>query len=239
MFYAAIFLLAGFTQGVSGFGAALVAMPLLSMIMDIQTAVPLYMLNGLVLTLYLSLQLRSHVDLKKIRPLFLGCLPGIYIGLLALKNLHSNLLQISLGCLVTMYALYSLTATPRPRQMARAWAWLAGFLTGAIGSAFSAGGPPTIIYVSLSNWTKDEIKATLSVFFFSTGVLTAIGHALSGLTTGLVLHHFATSLPFTLVGVMAGSLCYKRIKQETYIKIIRWLLVFMGLMMIGAALKFT
>ena len=102
MFYAAIFLLAGFTQGVSGFGAALVAMPLLSMIMDIQTAVPLYMLNGLVLTLYLSLQLRSHVDLKKIRPLFLGCLPGIYIGLLALKNLHSNLLQISLGCLVTM-----------------------------------------------------------------------------------------------------------------------------------------
>ncbi|MBA3014391.1 MAG: sulfite exporter TauE/SafE family protein [Proteobacteria bacterium] len=230
-----IFLLAGFTQGVSGFGAGLVAMPLLTLVLGIKAAVPLSMLNGLIITGYLSLQLKGHIDWRKILPLLIGCQPGIFLGALALKSMNADLLQLGLGAFISLYAIYSLSTPPKPRTISRRWGYVAGFLTGVISSVFSAGGPPAVIYVSLTGWAKDEIKATLSVFFFVSGIITAIGHAINGLTTPAVLQHFAWTAPITLAGVLAGSLLYRRIKQRTYIAIMLWLLILMGVMMIVIA----
>lgn len=233
----AIFLLAGFTQGVSGFGSALVAMPLLTMYMDVQTAAPLCILNGLVITLSLSLQLRRHIDWLRIRPLLIGCLPGVLFGLLVLKNISSTILQVFLGMLIVGYAVFSLlNKIKRPEKIRGVWPYFAGFCTGGFSSALGAGGPPTIIYVSLTGWTKDEIKASLSIFFFISGIVTALGHALSGLTTELVLRKFMMGVPFTIIGVLAGVLLYNRINQQHYIKIMLWILMVMGVGMMGKAL---
>ncbi len=238
LWLAAIFLLAGFTQGVSGFGAALVAMPLLTLFLDVQTAVPLFILHGVVITGYLSYQLKDHLDWQKIKTLLWGSIPGIVIGTYALKRFDSSILQTAMGVLIFSYATYSLTFKPQPKQLRPCWAYIAGFCTGAISSAFSAGGPPTVIYVTLSGWKKDVIKVTLSVFFFLTGVLTVTGHALSGLTTIPILKLFAGSVLFTLTGVWLGSLCYGRIQRETYIKVMLWLLVGMGILMtVGSCFK--
>ena len=230
-----IFLAAGFTQGVSGFGSALVAMPLLLFFMDAHMAVPLCMLNGLIITSFLSLQLRRHVDWKKITPLLVGCMPGIYVGARFLKEADSNLIKLLLGIMLVSYSLYSLLAKPVARKMKPVWPYAAGFGTGVIGSAFSAGGPPTIIYITLTGWNKDDMKATLSVFFFITGIFMAIAHALTGLTTKAVVQNFALSSFFVLLGVWLGSICYGRIKRETYLRIILSLLVVMGLVMIVTA----
>jgi len=233
----AIFLLAGFTQGVSGFGSALVAMPLLTMFMDVQTAVPLCMLNGLVITLSLSLQLRRHIDWLRIRSLLIGCLPGIVFGLVVLKSISSTILQVCLGVLIIGYAAYSLLGkVRRPRTISCIWPYIAGFWTGGISSALGAGGPPTIIYVSLTDWSNDEIKAELSIFFFISGIVTALGLALSGFITPLVLHEFIRSVPFTVMGVWAGVHLYTRINRRHYIKIMLWLLLLMGITMLVSSL---
>ncbi|MCB2180976.1 MAG: sulfite exporter TauE/SafE family protein [Desulfobulbaceae bacterium] len=230
-----IFLAAGFTQGVSGFGSALVAMPLLLFFMDAHTAVPLCMLNGLIITSFLSLQLRRHVDWQKITPLLFGCMPGIYVGARFLKEADSNLIKLLLGVMLVGYSLYSLFLKPRTRKIRALWPYAAGFGTGVIGSAFSAGGPPTIIYVTLTSWEKDDIKATLSVFFFITGIFMASAHAVTGLTTRTVLGYFSLSALFVLLGVWLGSIFYGRIRRETYLRVILSLLVVMGVVMIGTS----
>ena len=232
---ALVFLLAGFTQGVSGFGAGLVAMPLLTLLIGIKAAVPLSMLNGLIITGFLSLQLKRHVDWGKILPLLLGSLPGIALGAALLKRVDANLQQMGLGAFILSYAIYSLRARPQIRRISRRWGYVAGFLTGTISSVFSAGGPPAVIYVSLTDWAKDEIKATLSVFFFVSGIATAIGHAASGLTTLATLQQFLLTGPLTLLGVLSGSLLYRKMRQRTYISTMLWLLIGMGLMMIFLA----
>ena len=234
---ALIFLLAGFTQGVSGFGAGLVAMPLLTLLLGIKTAVPLSMLNGLVITGFLSFQLKPHVDWGKVMPLLLGCLPGIVVGAMALKSLDADHLQLVLGGFILLYALHGLTVRPTQRRVGSRWGYVAGFLTGTISSVFSAGGPPAVIYVSLTGWTKDEIKATLSVFFFVSGIVTAIGHALTGLTTIAILQQFLVTCPSTLAGVLVGALFYRRIRQRTYIRLMLMLLVVTGLMMLVTACR--
>jgi len=228
-----IFFMAGITQGVTGFGAGLVAMPLLAFYLDIRVAVPLCMLNGLLITGFLSLQLKNHVDWRKIMPLLVGCLPGVVLGIGLLKKTDEALLSLLLGLLLVVYGGFRLLFTVHPRGVHRGWAYVAGFATGAISGAFSAGGPPTIIYTTLTGWNKDEIKATLSGFFFISGVLTAIGHGASGLTTVTVLRFFAATAPAVLIGVAIGAFCSRRFSTEGYIKLILVCLVLLGLLMVG------
>lgn len=227
-----IFLLAGFIQGMTGFGSALVAIPLLSLFLDIKSAVPLCMLNSLVITTFLSLKMRKHLDRNKLIPLCLAAVPGIIIGSTLLKLVSSTVIRISMGILIIVYSLYSLFSTPRPRKLHKAWSYVAGFSSGAIGAAFSAGGPPTIIYTTLNGWSKDEIKATLSGFFLFNSYLTASVHAVSGLTTLEVFSFFLVSAPFVLLGTVLGSICYGRIPHNLYLQLIFTFLVLMGIMMI-------
>ncbi|MFW8599955.1 sulfite exporter TauE/SafE family protein [Desulfobacterota bacterium M19] len=234
----AIFLLAGFTQGVSGFGSALIAMPLLTSFLTIKTAVPLCVLNSLIITTCLSLQLRRHINWRRIFPLLAGCLPGIVFGLLVLKHVPDIILQISLGLLVILYAAYNLFGSAAIKikvKLSTRWAYAAGFCTGGISASLGAGGPPTIIYVTMTGWTNDEIKAALSIFFLITSIFTALGQAASGLTTPLILHDFIQSAPFTLLGVWAGVQLYNRINRQTYIRIMFWLLLVMGGVMLLTA----
>jgi uncharacterized protein len=231
-FLSLIFLVAGFTQGVTGFGFGLLAIPLLSLFIDIKTAVPLCSLLGIVITAFLSLRLRKHIDRRKILPLLLGCIPGVAAGTLMLKKTPTELLSVLMGVMLIAYALYRLTSRQQPRSINPRWAYVAGFFTGAVSSAFSAGGPPTIIYTTLRGWDKDEIKATLSGFFLSGGLMVITAHALSGLTTGLVLHYFLLSVPVVTVGVHIGSLLYERVDTGAYLQLLQCLLLAMGVLMI-------
>lgn len=226
-----------FTQGLTGFGSALVAMPLLVLFVDIHTAVALCVLNGLVITSFLSLQLKSHLDWQKIRPLLIGCLPGVVVGTLFLKNARESLFFLLLGLLLILYSLYRLFLKPEPRKLAGSWGIVAGFLTGTISGAFSAGGPPTIIYTTLTGWTKHEIKANLSLFFFMGGILTVLSHLLSGITTVEVFKLFVYDLPAVVVGVWSGSLLYRRFATEGYIRLVLIGLLLMGVVMLHTALS--
>ncbi len=234
---ALIFFSAGFLQGVSGFGSALLAMPLLVLVIDVREAVTLSLLNGLLINLFMSLQLKSHLDWRKILPLISGCVPGIYVGVNILKKVNQAYIKCSLGVLIISYALYCLFGRLQQRSIGRGWGFVAGFATGTIGSAFSAGGPPSIIYTTLTGWRKDEIKATLAALFFFTTILATAAHYFSGLTTLPVMRLYGvTALP-VLVGVFFGVQFSKRIATKTYLIIIYYLLIVLGVMLVISGVR--
>ncbi len=222
-------LLASFTQGVTGFGSALVAVPLLSFVLPLQVVVPLTILNGVVITCYLSFRMWPHIDRRKIMPLIIGCLPGIVIGAWFLKNLDQGMLRLLLGIILVGYSLYSLADRLPTRRLSSHWGLAAGFGTGLIGAALSAGGPPTIVYTTLTGWSKDDIKATLSGFFTFTGVSIALAHWLTGLTTAEVLRYWLIGLPSVVAGVLLGARVYDRIDSRRYLRVVLICLLVMGI----------
>ncbi len=228
---AIIAFIAGLVQGLSGFGSALVAMPLLLQFLPARQATPFCILMGLVITAMLSLGLRHHLDWKKIGPIFAGCIPGIGLGTYFLKTLDNEAIKRSLGIVLIAYSLYNLLFHLRQRRLSPVWGVVAGFLTGAIGAAFSAGGPPTIIYASINQWDKDEIKATLSGFFLLTGILIAFAHAAAGITTKKVLVMFCVGLVPVIFGTYLGSRVYKTLSHKSYLRLIYSLLFVMGLLL--------
>jgi uncharacterized protein len=220
--------LAGFTQGLSGFGSILLALPLLTIFLDIRTVIPLVALHGFFTTVILLIELRTHLDWLKVLPLFVGSIPGIPIGVFFLKNMNTDTIQLTMGLILVSYALFSLFSRPVIWEMKKVGVSVEGFLAGCLGGALGAAGPPVIVYTSLQPWTRDEIKATMQGFYVASGLIVVFLHAMNGLTTIPVLWYFLISMPALVLGTYFGSFFYGRIGERTYKKIMFILLALLG-----------
>jgi uncharacterized protein len=228
----AIIFFAGFTQGLSGFGSILLAIPLLAMFLDIKTVIPLTAVMGLTMTTVLLIQLWKYLAWRKIIPFLIGTVPGIPLGVLFLKKMDKGMVQFVLGSLLIAYSVYSLVSKRRPRETAERWGYLFGFLGGCLGGAFSASGPAVIVYASLQDWPKDRIKASLQGMFFVIGAIVVLFYTLNGLITTVVLKYFGVSFPALLLGTYVGALCYGKISDVQYKKVMFILLGLLGAFLI-------
>jgi uncharacterized membrane protein YfcA len=208
-----IMLIAGFIQGFSGFGSVLLSLPLLVIFLDVKTAIPLVALMGVILTVFLLIPLWKDLEWPRIWPLLVGALPGVPIGIFFLKSLNSRLLLIFLGFILVCYSLYSLLFKVAGRELNIRWAYFSGFLAGCFGGAFSAAGPPVIVYVSIQSWRKELIKSTLQGFF---------------LISPQVLELFFYSLAPLALGTYTGHFFFGKIREETYRRVILILLLCLG-----------
>jgi uncharacterized membrane protein YfcA len=228
----AVIFFAGFTQGLSGFGSILLAIPLLATFLDIKTVIPFTALMGMGMTTFLLVQLWRHLAWKKIMPFLIGTVPGIPLGVLFLKKMDKGTVQLILGSLLIAYSVFSLLSRTPPKGARKGWGYLFGFLGGCLGGAFSASGPAVIVYASLQDWPKDRIKASLQGMFFVSGAIVILFYTFNGLITTVVLKYFGVSLPALLLGTFVGALCYGRISDVQYKKVMFILLGLLGAFLI-------
>lgn len=231
-----IALLAGFTQGLSGFGSVLVALPVLTYLLDLKTAVPLASTWGMTINIILLIQLRSHLSPKRILPLALASLPGIPLGVYILNTMPVWELEMVLGVLLVVLSLYFIWSGGKTRRLSQGWAYAAGFGSGVLGGSLAMSGPPVIIYTALQPWPKDEIKSTLIGFFFLSGLVILGAQAASGLFTSGVLTWSLISIPFVVWGVFLGTWCYDRIDTNRYRQVIVWLITLLGSLTLAKSL---
>jgi uncharacterized membrane protein YfcA len=230
-----IVFLAGVTLGFSGFGALLLTLPLLAIFLDIKIVIPLVALFGITIRIILLIQLWKQLLWKKIYLLLIGALPGIPLGVFLLKILDKVYIQWILGIILICYSVYSLFIQVSNKDMKGGWAYIFGFFAGCTGGAISASGVPVIIYTTLQNWTKDEIKATLQGFFFASGVIIVLFQVIYGITNLTVLRYFLISLTFLVLGTYVGTFLYRKISSEDYKRVILVLQFFLGALMLYRA----
>ena len=72
--------LGGFINGVSGMGAAMVALPIVACVLEMSEAVPATCLVAVTLAVYVAWMYRAHSRVAPIIPMLLGCIPGLIIG---------------------------------------------------------------------------------------------------------------------------------------------------------------
>lgn len=229
--FVAVFL-AVFTQSVSGFGVALVAMSILPAIVGIQTATPLVALIAIVLELFLFIWYRSAFNLQAIWRVILAALVGIPIGLYALKQLNPEIIVKLLGIILIAYSVYGLIQLKLPELKHPYWAYLLGFISGILGGAYNTVGPPVIIYGNCRRWPPKEFKSNLQGFFLITSTVIGLGHLISGNLTEEVWKYFLLSAPAIILGIIAGVNLDNVINPELFRKIVLVLLLLMGIIIV-------
>jgi uncharacterized membrane protein YfcA len=230
--FAAIIVAAGFLQGLTGFGFALIALPLLGLFLPLKTIIPLVCLLGGCVSLGLSLQLRRSIHFHSMVPLFAATVPAIPLGVYVLKKVPAEYLGIALGVLMICFTAYQLMVKPKQRPLGMVGCMTAGFLSGILGGSISAGGPPVIVYSAMQPWSKDRAKATLAFYFLVSGLAISGTHAVSGLITPEVVRLFAASLPSLAFGVWLGATLYRRISDTGYRRLAFLLVFVLGWMML-------
>lgn len=226
---AAVVFLAAFTQGVTGFGSGLVAMALIPLFMDLRDAVPVVALLGIAVNGVIMIQLRHHIDRRKVLPMVMGALIGVPFGVYALKTLDAGLLKMALGLILVGYVGYAMMAGDERRfRVGDWWGLLAGSLGGVLGGAFNTSGPPVILYVTLKDWDKDAIKASLQVFFVAISLTAVPLHIVAGNIKSTHLPLAGLALPVLLFGVWAGTRVYDRIDSDAFRKVVLVGLAVMG-----------
>ena len=236
LYCCSVFLFAGGVQGLTGFGAGLVGVPLLVLMIDIKLAVAVSILQGLIITSSMAYDLRRYFDWGKIMPLLLGGIPGVLVGGYVFKHVNPDWLQMFLGVILISYSVFNLLFRPKPLYLSSLWGYIAGFLTGAISSVISVGGPPSIIYTTLTGWKKEEMKATLTGFFLFLNIFVIVVYFFGGLFTLKALHYFALTVPFVFLGTLLGSRSSRRINQKVYLRLVYILLIVMGVIMLRNSL---
>lgn len=230
---AAITLVAGFVQGVAGFGFGMVSMGVLPFVLPVKTAVPLIAVFGLFVNGMLLWELRRHIDLSRAKGLLLMTFVGIPLGVAFLKGFDASVVKLVLGVVILLYTTTSLMGTLKPiPHIHTAWGWVMGLFGGVLGGAFGTGGPPVIIYMTLADWPKDLIKSTLPAIFLLTSVFQTILFAANGMLGAEQLELNAVALPGLVLGVWLGSRLYAIIDQALFKRIILILLTILGVVFI-------
>jgi uncharacterized membrane protein YfcA len=229
---ALVIFLAVFTQSLSGFGVALIAMALLPGLISVQVATPLVALVAISIEAFLVIRYRAALNLRAVWPIALASLVGIPAGIWSLKGVDETTLLTVLGIVITGYALYALLRFKMPALHHPAWAWFVGFLAGILGGAYNVSGPPVIIYSDCRRWPPAEFKGNLQGFFVVSSAFIALSHAVSGNLTATIWRHYLWALPAMFLGVLAGTSLDRFLNPARFRIVVLALLVLMGLRMI-------
>lgn len=229
----AILFLGTLVRSSFGFGEALVAVPLLAMVMPVEQAAPLAVLVSITIAVLILLQDWRKVHFGSAGRLIYSTFFGIPVGLWLLRALPESVAKAALAVLILSFSVHTLRNRQRHTLSDDRWAWLFGFQAGILGGAYGMNGPPLVIYGALRRWQPAQFRATLQAYFLPAGIAGMCGYWLAGLWTSAVSDYYLVSLPGVAVAVLAGRAIHSRILPHRF-----HIYVYGGLIGIGTVLLY-
>jgi uncharacterized membrane protein YfcA len=226
---AAIAFLGSIVFGATGFGAALVAMPLATHFVPLPFALAVYALADIANSYSVGLEKPKNAVKGEYQRLVPMILIGTVAGVTVLVNLPRAAGMAALGVFVIAYAVYALFPRESQQVIAQGWAWLAGFAGGVTSALFGAGGPPYVIYLSQRGLSKEAFRATLGLVTMTSISLRVVAFLLTGLLLDpQVWFAAALAVPAALAGVAVGRRIFLTVSKQQLMKAIAALLLLSG-----------
>ena len=227
----AVIFIATFIRSAFGFGEALVAVPLLALIMPIDVAAPIAVLISITVALVAVAQDWRHVQFRSAGLLFVSTCAGIPIGLWLLAAVPEQAVKSILAVvIITFSAFFLLNKSPATLKTEK-FAPIFGFVAGILGGAYGMNGPPLVAYGTLCRWSPQHFRATLQGYFLPASIVVMFGYWVAGLWTSSVTRYYLLVLPVVVIAIFAGRTVNKRFHAKTFITCVH-----VGLVLIGATL---
>lgn len=226
-----ILFLSTLVRSTFGFGDAVVAMPLLSMVVGIHIATPLVALISLTISTIILIQNWHLIHFKSAKLLIFYTFIGIPIGLFMLKGQFDNVMKLILALVIILFSLYQLAKPKLFRLVNDKWVSIFGVIAGILGGAYNTEGPIIVIYSTLRQWNPIQLRATLQGYFFPVALMVALAHGLGGLWTQSVLFYYAWSLPLVFMAIFLGGKLHRKIPAKQFDKYIYICLIILGVLL--------
>ncbi len=232
VFFAFIWALAGFVNGISGMGAALMAVPFMTLFMDIQLIVPIACIMVTILSSVLAIKYRSEFHLRIVLPAIICAIPGALIGAYILRVVSPIILEIFMSLFLITYVIWSFLHKYSYSGERNSFfvGGVCGFASGLFGSTISFTGPPLAIFILYTGWKQQKALGALGVALILITGTSCISHFLAGFYTKEFLQYIMIGVPAGICGMFLSFPLIKYITQSLFKKILLVVIGFAGLM---------
>jgi uncharacterized membrane protein YfcA len=220
-----------FIQTLIGFAGALIALPILLLVLDLQDAIAYISIFYFFSSVYLIAQEWKHIDRKIILKLATVTILGVGIGIWVLAHGKPLFLKKALGVFILLYVMYTIYAKDKVFKGTK-FEFLFGLAGGFFSGLFSTGGPLYVIVVKNSSISIQSFRATM---FGILGLITAIRiptlYTANILTVEQVGYSFYI-MPFFVLSIFLGKKAYAKLNESVLKKGVLALLFLSGLMLV-------
>lgn len=207
---------AGLARGFSGFGAALIFVPLGSAILGPRVAAPLLLLVDLVMASPMIPRAWRHAARREVAVMSLGTMAGVPAGAWLLLQLDAEALRWGM-CLLVLAMLALLASGWRYQGAPRPPATLAvGALSGLCSGAAQMGGPPLVAYWMGGTNDAARVRANLVLTGAIGGALSAVAYLAGGLLDAGLLLVAAVVAPGYGAGLWIGGRLFGLASQQQF-----------------------
>jgi uncharacterized membrane protein YfcA len=216
-----------------GFGEALIAVPLLALIIPVGIAAPVAVLLSITIAAVVVVQDWRKIHLRSTGWLLLPTFLGIPLGIALLTSVHQHAIKIALAIVIIAFSGYSILGRKPPELHRDSHVWLlgCGFIAGVLGGAYGMNGPPLVVYGAMRRWSPQHFRATLQGYFLPASIFAMAGYGLAGLWVPAVTHYYLISLPAALPAIFIGRFINHRLRGDSFL-----VYVHVGLVCVGALL---
>lgn len=226
-----------FIFGVTGFGSALLTIPLATHLVPLPFALAMFSLLDCSSALRIGLKdPKSAVgtEWKRILP---GIVVGTVVGMTILVSLPRAVSMAALGVFVLSVSVSNIVAAGAVSTIRRSWAYVAGLSGGITSTLFGAGGPPYAIYLSRRALTKEQYRSTLGVCAMFSISLRVVAFVIAGPLQSATPWLWALAvLPASFSGLWVASKAFARFSRDALMRAIGLMLAASGVSLIVRAL---
>ena len=213
-----------------GFGESLVAVPLLTLWLPLNVAVPLSFLISVTIAGVVVVQDWNKIHIRSAGGLILYTLIGIPLGLLLLIYIDERIVKVVLGAIIVAFSFYLILGKQLKelKEDNSAWLFGCGLLAGILGGAYGINGPPLVIYGAKRRWSAQHFRATVQGYFLIASIVGLIGYWFSGLLVTSVFYYYLLSLPILIPTVFIGRAINQRMHGDSFFKYVYFFLLGIG-----------
>lgn len=218
-----------------GFGAGLIAVGSLAMVMKRLTdVVVMLLLVSVPPELYVVASSRRQIAWRGVALICIGIGVGVPLGTVALGWGEARAVLLLLGGFLVL-AGATFLLLPQAGRPVRWPAWsgpLWGLLSGVLAGLFGTGGPPLILYFRLAGLDKAAFRGNLMAIFLAISVVRLPAYAATGLITKERVIGALLVLPAVLAGALLGHRTHLEVKETTFQRMVAVALLLIGTLLL-------
>ncbi len=212
----AIGAVAGWVRGVTGFGAAMVMTPPLSLLLGPHIAVPLTLLLEAFAAAPMLPAAARLAKWRILTPILVAALVCVPIGAYAMASAEPDVLRRTIAVIVIVFSILLFRGARYHGSQRLGTSLALGGVSGTMLGATSIGGPPVILYLLAGPDPVHVSRANLTLYVAITSVVGLVALLARGVIDAHVLLLAGVMTPFFMVGVVLGSKVFARLSDQRF-----------------------
>lgn len=230
-----ILAVAATAQSATGFGFALIAIPLLTLVTDAPTAVVTSALVSLLQTGTVAVQERRHAAWRTAALTLVATVAGMPLGLLLLLGLPERTLTVVISVVVIGFAVLLWRGLHLPEGPLTVGG--AGVVSGALATSTGIDGPPLVAAFQAMRFAPEPFRATLAAIFTASKLVALAGFAAFGQLTTPSLVIALCGMPAAGLGWYAGNRLFAQFDADRFRTLVLAVLTLSGTITLVTAIS--